>query len=64
MNTSTKHLPKSEDHSKWISFEDMIPRKNDWVVILYEGGALELRMFVYVSSIMTHWMKIPDFGSD
>lgn len=54
---------------QWISIEEALPESEDWVIVMYDIGLMEVRKGIYVrvnkpicgGIKITHWLPIPKF---
>lgn len=54
---------------QWISVKETLPKSEDWVIVMYDVGLIEVRKGIYVrinkplceSIKITHWLPIPKF---
>ena len=54
---------------QWISVEEALPENEDWVIVMFDIGLMEVRKGIYVrinkplaeNLKITHWMPIPEF---
>ena len=54
---------------QWIRVEEALPKSEDWVIVMYDVGLMEVRKGIYVrvnkplceNIQITHWMPIPKF---
>ena len=54
---------------QWISVEEALPENEDWVIVMYDIGLMEVRKGIYIrvnkpiaeNLKITHWMPIPEF---
>ncbi len=52
---------------QWISVDEALPENDDWVIVMYDNGLMEVRKGIYVrfnrpfaeSLKITHWLLIP-----
>ena len=57
---------------QWISVEEALPKSEDWVIVMYDVGLMEVRKGIYVrvnkplceNIKITHWMPIPKFETN
>ena len=56
-------------YNQWISVNEALPETDDWVIVMFDIGLMEVRKGIYVrinkplaeNLKITHWMPIPKF---
>ena len=54
---------------QWISVKETLPENEDWVIVMYDIGLMEVRKGIYIrvnkpiaeNLKITHWLPIPNF---
>lgn len=54
---------------QWISVKEALPENEDWVIVMYDIGLMEVRKGIYIrvnkpiaeNLKITHWLPIPNF---
>ena len=57
---------------QWISVNEALPETDDWVIVMFDIGLMEVRKGIYVrinkplaeNLKITHWMPIPKFETN